>query len=161
LADSQRNEKKFTEANATLQTFLDKYPKHEMAGTARLGMGANLEALGKKDEALTAYQRLAASDPRAFTAPIALFSQIHLLKEKNQIEEARRVCETILTQYRESRVVGEVTRQLRQLKGGTQAPTVQPTIAPPPVTNVIPPPPAAAPPAPKGPEPSAAPPKKP
>jgi predicted negative regulator of RcsB-dependent stress response len=161
LADSQRNEKKFTEANATLQTFLDKYPKHEMAGTARLGMGANLEALGKKDEALTAYQRLAASDPRAFTAPIALFSQIHLLKEKNQIEEARRVCETILTQYRESRVVGEVTRQLRQLKGGTQASTVQPTIAPPPVTNVIPPPPAAAPPAPKGPEPSAAPPKKP
>src|SRR5436190_4381601 len=109
LAEAQRNEKKFTEANATLQAFLDKYPKHEMTGTARLAMGANLEALGKKDEALTVYQRLAASDPKSFTAPVALFSQIHLLKEKNQVEEARRICETILTQYRESRFSGEVS----------------------------------------------------
>ena len=91
LADSQRAEKKFTEANATLQTFLDKYPKHEMTGTARMAMAANLEELGKKDEALAAYQQLASSDPKAFTAPIALYSQIHLLKEKNQIPEARRV----------------------------------------------------------------------
>src|SRR5881394_3911280 len=42
LADSQRNEKKFAEANATLQTFLDKFPKHELAGTARLAMAGNL-----------------------------------------------------------------------------------------------------------------------
>jgi predicted negative regulator of RcsB-dependent stress response len=154
LADAQRTEKKFAEANATLQTFLDKYPKHEMAGTARLAMGANLEALGKKDEALTVYQRLAASDPHAFTAPVALFSQIHLLKERHQIEEARRVCETILTQYRESRLAGEVSRQLKMLKGGTEpTPAVQPPAAPAPApvtTTVVPAPP-----------PSAAPPKKP
>jgi tetratricopeptide (TPR) repeat protein len=163
LADAQRNEKKFAEANTTLQTFLDKYPKHEMAGTARLAMGANLEELGKKDEALTVYQRLAASDPHAFTAPVALFSQIHLLKEKKQIEEARKVCETILTQYRETRLAGEVQRQLRLLKGGPEpTPAVQPPAAPAPVTTtVVPaPPPAAAPPAPQGAAPSA-PPKKP
>jgi tetratricopeptide (TPR) repeat protein len=163
LADAQRNEKKFAEANTTLQTFLDKYPKHEMAGTARLAMGANLEALGKKDEALTVYQRLAASDPHAFTAPVALFSQIHLLKEKKQIEEARKVCETILTQYRESRLAGEVSRQLKMLKGPEPAPAAQPPAVPAPVmTNVVPAPPpsAAAPPAPQGAAPSA-PPKKP
>jgi predicted negative regulator of RcsB-dependent stress response len=165
LADSQRAEKKFTEANATLQTFLDKYPKHEMTGTARLAMAANLEELGKKDEALAAYQQLASSEPKAFTAPIALYSQIHLLKEKNQIAEARRVCETILTQYRETRLAGEVQRQLRILKGGTEGPaTAPPVVAPPPATNVAPaapPPPAAAPPAPQGPAPSAPPAKKP
>lgn len=163
LAEAQRKENKFTEANATLQAFLDKYPKHEMAGTARLAMGANLEALGKKDEALTVYQRLAASDPHAFTASVALFSQIHLLKEKNQIDEARRVCETILTQYRESRLANEVSRQLRMLKGGTESkPPVQPAPAPAPGTTVIPAPPpsAAAPPAPQGPV-TSAPPKKP
>ena len=38
LADAQRNEKKFSEANATLQIFLDKFPKHELAGTARLAI---------------------------------------------------------------------------------------------------------------------------
>ena len=152
LADAQKNEKKFSEANATLQTFLDKYPKHELAGTARLAMAGNLEALGKKDEALTTYQRSAASEPRAFTAPVALFSQIHLLKEKNQIDEARRVCETILTQHRESRFAAEATYQLRLLKTGNEpAPAPPPTNAPPPPSAV-----SAAPPAPQSAGPSAA-----
>lgn len=131
LADAQKAEKKFEEANATLQAFVDKNPKHEMAGTARLAMAGNLEALGKKDEALATYQRLATSDPKAFTAPIALFSQIHLLKEKNQIEEARRVCESIITQYRESRFAQEATFQLRQLKVKSEpAPAAAPSASP-------------------------------
>lgn len=161
LADGQKAEKKFSEANATLQTFLDKYPKHELTGTARLAMAGNLEALGKKDEALSTYQRLVASQPRAFTAPVALFSQIHLLREKNQIEEARRVCETIMTQYRESRFAAEATYQLRLLKGNEPAAASPPLSAGPPLPPVqSAAPSAAAPPAPKAP-PQAAPPKKP
>jgi TolA-binding protein len=159
LADAQKTEKKFNEANATLQTFLNKHPKHELAGTARLAMAGNLEALGKKDEALTTYQRLAASEPQAFTAPVALFSQIHLLKEKNQIEEARKVCETILTQYRESRFAAEATYQLRLLKMKSEPAPAAPT------TNVSPaavsPAPAAAPSAPNVPQPAGPPPNKP
>ena len=156
LADAQRNEKKFAEANTTLQTFLDKFPKHELAGTARLAMAGNLEALGKKDEALAAYQRLVAGAPKGFVAPIALYSEIHLLKEKKQIDEARRVCETIMTQYRESRLAPDAAYQLRLLKP-ENAPTtaVSPTAAPPlPAAAPSAPPPAqsvapAAPPAPK------------
>jgi TolA-binding protein len=154
LADAQRNERKFNEANATLQTFLDKFPKHELAGTARLAMAGNLEAMGKKDDALTAYQRLVSGDPHGFTAPIALYSQIHLLKEKKQIEEARRVCETIMTQHRESRLAADAAYQLRSLKVDNA-----PAAAPPPPTIAAPPPPVpsapaqsaapAAPPAPK------------
>lgn len=125
LAEEQRKEKKFSEANATLQSFVEKYPKHELKGTARMAMGANLESLGKRDEALTAYQRLAADDPQSFTAPIAMISQVHIFKEKNQLEEAKRVCETVLTQYRESLLASEATRQLGLLKGGEQAKTLQ------------------------------------
>lgn len=144
LAEAQKTEKKFNEANGTLQTFLDKHAKHELAGTARLAMAGNMEALGKKDEALTIYQRLAASEPHAFTAPIALFSQIHLLKEKNQIEEARRVCETILTQYRESRFAAEATYHLRLLKVRNEpAAVAPPTTATPPAPAVSPASPAA------------------
>jgi TolA-binding protein len=165
LADAQKAENKFNEANATLQAFLDKHPKHELAGTARLAMAGNLEALGKKDEALTTYQRLAASEPRAFTAPVALFSQIHLLKEKNQIEEARRVCETILTQYRESRFAAEATYQLRLLKIRNEPVASPPTTAAPPPAAVSPAPPvapsAAAPSVPNAPQPAGPPPKKP
>jgi hypothetical protein len=104
-------------------------------------MAGNLEAQGKPDEALTAYQRLVAGDPHGFVAPIALYSQIHILKDKNQIGEARKVCETIMTQYRESRLVGDAAYQLRLLKPET-APT------PVPAMTVAPPPPAAAPSAP-------------
>lgn len=164
LADAQKAEKKFDEANATLQTFLNKHPKHELAGTARLAMAGNLEALGKKDEALTTYQRLAASEPKAFTAPVALFSQIHLLKEKNQIEEARRICETILTQYRESRFAAEATYQLRLLKIKNEpAPSAPPTTSASPAA-VSPAPdvaPSASPSVPNAPQPAGPPPKKP
>src|SRR5256714_2947822 len=164
LADAQRNDKKFAEANATLQTFLDKFPKHELIGTARLAMAGNLEALGKKDEALAAYQRVVADNPKGFMAPIALYSEIHLLKEKKKIDEARRVCETLMTQYRESRLAPDAAYQLRLLKP-ENAPTTaaSPTAAPPlPAAAPSAPPPAqsvapAAPPAPK----NSAPPKKP
>lgn len=158
LADAQRNEKKFSEANTTLQTFLDKFPSHELASTARLAIAGNLEALGKKDEALAAYQRLVAGDPKGFAAPIALFSEIHLLKEKKQIEEARRVCETIKSQYPESRLVADAEYQLRLLKvDNAPAAAPSPTVAPPPPAAAPSAPPAgpsaAAPPVPKAPEP--------
>jgi len=116
LAEEQRKEKKFDGANVTLQSFVEKYPAHELKGTARLAMAANLESLGKRDEALAAYQRLATDDPQGFSAPFAMISQLHIFKEKNQLEEARRLCETILTKYRDSLVASEATRQLRLLK---------------------------------------------
>ncbi len=126
LAEQQRNDKKFADANTTLQTFLDKNPKHELAGTARMAMAANLESLGKRDEAFAMYQRVSVGDAHSFNAPFALLAQARLLKEKNQIEEARRVCETILTQYRDSFVAGEATRQLRMLKPAQPAATAVP-----------------------------------
>ena len=131
LAEAQRNEKKFIEANATLQVFINKNPNHELATSARMAMAANLESMGKTDEALSMYQRIAASYPKSFNAPLALYSQVHLLKAKNQNEDARRVCEAILTQYRDSFWAGEAARVLRSLKPiGPSQPAVTPTIPP-------------------------------
>lgn len=129
LAEEQRGAGKFADANTTLQVFIEKNPKHELAGTARMAMAANLESLGKPDEALTVYQRLPADDPHGFTAPLALLAQVHLLKQKHQIEEARRVCETIINQHQDSMVAGEASRQLRSLKPATPpaAPAPSPT----------------------------------
>lgn len=116
LAEEQRAAGKFADANSTLQSFIDKNPGHEMVSTARMATAANLESLDKRDEALTMYQRIASTEPRGFNAPLALISQIHLLKEKGQIDEARRVCETVINQYHESYLASEATRQLRLLK---------------------------------------------
>jgi predicted negative regulator of RcsB-dependent stress response len=157
LADAQRNEKKFAEANATLQVFTDKYPKHELVTTARIAMAANLESMGKPDEALALYQRTAASYPNSFNAPLALLSQVHLLRAKNKVEEARMVCEKILTDYRDSYWASEAARQLRTLKPPPSmtkpapAATAPPLLAPP--SPVSAPPTAGAPAAPPAPPP--------
>ena len=167
LAETLRNEKKFAEANTALQAFINKNPEHDFVPTAKLAMAANLEAMGKNDEALAIYQQVAASYPNRFTAPLALISEVPLLKAKNRIEDARRVCEEILTKYRmpgqpaeagsdnrmETVWAAEAMRQLRSLKplqppkptpaAATKPPP--PMIAAPSAAPVAPPPPAGVP----------------
>ncbi len=116
LAAEQRKSDKFDESNGTLQNFLSKNGKHSLAATAKMMIGANFESLGKTDEALEHYHRLAADHPKNFNAPLAMLAQVRLLKAKGNQDEARKVCETILTQYRESYASAEATQQLRQLK---------------------------------------------
>jgi TolA-binding protein len=158
LAEAQRSEKKFAEANTTLQTFISKYPQHEFVSTARMAMAANLESMGKTDEALTMYQQIASAYPNSFNAPMALLSQVYILKAKNRNDDARRICETILTQHRTSIWAGEAMQQLRLIKpisppapGPAQAATAPPMLARPPVPAAPPAPAPQAPPQPKKP----------
>ena len=69
LAAQQRAKKNYAEANATLHKFIDQFPKHELITTAWMGVAANLESLGKNDEALSTYQRLATGIPAEFQRP--------------------------------------------------------------------------------------------
>jgi predicted negative regulator of RcsB-dependent stress response len=133
LAEDLRKEKKFAEANATLQAFINKNPDHELVPIAQMAIAANLEAMGKTDEALASYQQIASKYPRNFSAPLALISQVPLLKSKNRTDEARRVCETILTQYRDSFWANEAMRELRSLKPSVPSPAAagSTTTAPP------------------------------
>ena len=147
LARKQRDEKKFAESNATLQKFIEANPDHDFVPTARLAMAANLESMGKDDEALSVYQQVANKYGNTYSGPLALISQVPLLKAKNRIDEARRVCEEILTKYRipgqqaevsgdnrmETMWAGEAMRQLRELR-----PPEQPKPAPA-AANVPPP----------------------
>ena len=116
LANIQREERKFSEANATLQIFVEKFPQHELVSTARMAIAANLEALGKEDEALAMYQLIASTEAGSFIAPHALLTQARILQAKNRVEEARRMCETIMTKYRDSYAAIEAARLLRTLK---------------------------------------------
>src|SRR6266436_10451091 len=148
LAEAQRNEKKFAEANKTLETFVAKYPQHEFVSTAKMAMAANLESMGKADEALVMYQQIASTYPNGFNAPMALLSQVYILKAKNRNDDARRICETVLTQYRTSFWAGEAMQQLRLLKpssspapGPAQTATVPPLLERPPAPAPQAPPP--------------------
>jgi TolA-binding protein len=133
LAEAQRRDKKFADANKTLETFTAKYPKHELVSTAKLAKAANLESMGKMDEALTTYEQVASAYPNTYAAPLAMLSQVYILKAKNRNDDARRICETILTQYRTSFWAGEAMQQLRLLKPittSTPAPIAMPTAPP-------------------------------
>jgi hypothetical protein len=98
LAEAQRKEKNLSGSNTTLQQFIAKDPKHELVSSAQMAIAANLETMGKRDEAIAAYQRVAVNYQQSFNAPAALMAQVRLLKQKGQTDEARRICENMLTQ---------------------------------------------------------------
>jgi len=168
LAQKQREEKKFTEANGTLQKFVEKYPAHDLVPTAQLAIATNLESLGKEDEALAIYQQVAAKYANTYCGPLAMISQVPILKAKNRSADARRVCEEMLTKYRmpgqqaaegvrddrmETVWVGEAMRQMRSMKLPELAKPATPAanaaapamIAAPSTAPAAPPPPAGAP----------------
>jgi TolA-binding protein len=151
MAEAQRNEKKFAEANTTLHTFVDKHPTNDFVPTAEMAVAANLESMGKPDEALAQYQQVAAKYPKNFNAGLALISEVTLLVAKNRDDEARRVCERIMTDYRESFWARQAAQELRSLKPAAEpAPAPNPGIPP----SLAAPAPAAAPAGPPGPGPS-------
>jgi len=123
LADAERKQAKYSEANTTLLKFLEKFPQHELASTARMAMAANLEGMGKQDEALATYQQIASANAGSFNAPIALIEQAHILQQKNRVDDARRVCETIMTQYRDSYAAMEASQLLRTFLKSAKVPT--------------------------------------
>ena len=139
LAAQQREQRQFADANATLQTFVKKYPNHQLVSAAKMAMAANLESLGKTDEALEMYRRTAADHAQSYNAPMALLAQVPLLKQQGKIEDARRVCETVLTQYRESYASAEASQLLRSLKPTpAAAPAAPPAASTPEAPTVAP-----------------------
>jgi predicted negative regulator of RcsB-dependent stress response len=142
LAAAQRKDGKYAEANATLVKFLEKFPGHELATTARMAMAANLQAMGKEDEAFATYQQIASATVPGFNAPMALIEQVHILQEKGKTEDARRICETIMTQYRDSYAAMEASQLLRTFLKTAKtetSPVVAPAKTSAPVTATVPP----------------------
>jgi hypothetical protein len=80
-----------------------------------MGIAANLESLGKTEEALTTYKKVATDYPQSFNAPLALLAEMPALKAKKQFEEVRRICETILSQYRDSATMNDALREMMAL----------------------------------------------
>ena len=133
LADAQRRDGKYAEANATLVKFLEKFPRSELAATARMAMAANLQAMGKQDEAFATYQQIVSANAPGFNAPMALIEQVHILQEKGKTEDARHICETIMTQYRDSYAAMEASQLLRTFLKTAKPET--PAVAAPPKTG--------------------------
>lgn len=137
LAESQRKDGKFQEANTTLQAFVSKYPTHELISTAKMAMAANLGSMGKKDEALAMYQDVAQNHRDSYNAALALLSQVPLLKAKNQIDAARRACETVINEHPTSLFASDAMQQLTTLKPSPSASSAVPPANQPGVPSML------------------------
>lgn len=130
LALDAQEKRQFAEAKAIWEKFLGAHTQHQFASTALMGIGANLESLGKTEEALAVYRNAATKYPQSYNAPLALLAQARLLEDAGKSGDARRVYETILTQFRESYASLEASQALQKL---------QPTPPPMPVPVQTPP----------------------
>jgi len=93
-AGASFTEQKYADAQAKFQSFLDQHAGSEWAPDASYGVAASLEAQGKQDEALKAYQRVYTSYPNE---PVAAQARMSLAR----VNEAAGRPEEALKQYEE------------------------------------------------------------
>jgi len=105
-----------------LQRFVDDTPwAHlDIAGTAMGAPKTEINHSWGSGYGVRLLERLVAEYSQSFNAPLALLAEVPLLKAKNRTDEARRVCETLLTQYRDSVLANEAMRELRALPKAAQ-----------------------------------------
>ncbi|MBI3191465.1 MAG: tetratricopeptide repeat protein, partial [Pedosphaera parvula] len=89
------NENKYAEAQKAFETFVQNRADNPLAGAAAYGLGAALEAQGKKDEALTAYQNVITRYPNDAVVSQAKLAVARLYESKNQPDQAFRFYEEV------------------------------------------------------------------
>jgi TolA-binding protein len=116
LADQLRTGAKLDEALATLQSFIEKHPKHSLISAAYTSLAATQEAQGKLDAALTSYKKVTATYPTSFSAAAAYVGQGRILQAQGKTEDARHIFETVKTTYPQSPFQHEATALMNKLK---------------------------------------------
>jgi predicted negative regulator of RcsB-dependent stress response len=130
LGREQFDGKDYAGAAATWRSFADKNPQHSLAPVALIGAGTALEAVGRNDEARSAFQRAATSYTGSFAAPLARLDEATLLKAEGKPEEARHVYENLMASNASSDAGQEAAEELRFLRVMPSAPGTTPAPAP-------------------------------
>jgi TolA-binding protein len=99
LAASLRDQGKFEESNALYSRFAESFPTSTLAVSGLLGRASNARVSNHVDQALGYYQEAAAESSQSYGAPFALYSQARLLARLGRMDEARRVVQSLATQY--------------------------------------------------------------
>ena len=113
IADKLREEKKFDEAEATLQQFINKHPEHPLAAGAWASLAATYELQGNLDKALDLYQQTASKYSSAYVAPVAMLAQGRIYLQKGKKDDARRIFQDVQARYQDTLFANEARRELR------------------------------------------------
>ena len=112
---------------ATADKFLQNYPQHHAAGTARLARATALLARGNRKEAADAYRQMSLVHANSFRAPEALLNLGKILQEDGDIESARTAYQQIIDQYAQSTWAGQARTRMAQLPEPEKPPQLMPT----------------------------------
>lgn len=115
LAAAQRDGGGLDASTATFRKFLDVFPKHELSGGALYGVAQNLDLAGNPAEAAKTFEEVAGRFPESYAAPAALYAAAEIKLRSFEREEARRLLERVLNEYRASAVARMAAGQLAAL----------------------------------------------
>jgi len=143
LAKEQFNAGRYTEAMDAYETFLQRYPNHDLAGAAKVGLLHGMEAMGRLEEALDGFKRFVADNPDHFLMPQALLGQARCLELLGRPDEARVLHEDFLTAHPDHPWRDRVEESLKALerhvaRGGLAVPAAVAEPAPTPAEAAVP-----------------------
>jgi TolA-binding protein len=99
LAASLREAGKIEESDSLYSQVAESFPKSPLVISGLLGRAANARAANHPDTAVNDYQQAAAQFPMSYGAPFALISEAQLLVRLDRTEEAKRVIDSLRSQY--------------------------------------------------------------
>lgn len=99
IAASLRDHGKIDASNELYSRFAESFPNSTIVVSGLIGRASNARVSNHPDQALSSYQQAAAAFPQSYGAPFALFSQVQLLAQSGKTDDAKKILQTLLTQY--------------------------------------------------------------
>jgi tetratricopeptide (TPR) repeat protein len=99
LAASLRQEGRFQESDDLYSRFAESFPNSTLLISGLLGRAANARASNHPDIAISSYQQAAAAFSQSYGASFALFSELQLLTQQGKSDEAKKVLQSLISQY--------------------------------------------------------------
>ncbi|HFE53328.1 MAG TPA: tetratricopeptide repeat protein, partial [Bacteroidetes bacterium] len=103
------------QADSVLRRTLGEHPNSPLADRVWFALGAVLDTLGQKREALELYQKLAQKFPESLLADRAQLRAAEIAEQLGDVEAARHAYELLLTNYPKSVYLEKARKRLRAL----------------------------------------------
>lgn len=110
------NAKKYQEAYAAFNRYLEKHPKGSLAGNARFWLGESLYQQQDYELAILEYQKLIADSPKNAKTPAALLKQGLAFEKLKDQETAKLVYLKLQADYKDSEEAAAAGKRLEALK---------------------------------------------
>lgn len=115
LAAERRTAGDLEGSTSAFRDFLARYPRHELAGGALLGIGQNLDEEGDSEGAIAIYRQVVTDYSGSYAAPFAAYAEADILLREFKRGESLRSFNMIISQYPASQVARMAASQAARI----------------------------------------------